>query len=158
MPSKVAPRHYPERIIQKYEVWCSVNRGKALPDRFCRDPPTGMDTEKAPFLLECRQSLVIYVYLNWSWGPHDASWFPGLLWSCTRVTVHAGIGEYSFCTPSLQPVLPLIPSFPKMSPGPVHRMGRTSGVRKGPRLLGFAQPFSIRTSGPALSAWLPPSR
>lgn len=98
------------------------------------------------------------VHSDWSWGPHDASWFPGLLWSCTRVTVHAGIGEYSFCTPSLQPVLPLIPSFPKMSPGPVHRMGRTSGVRKGPRLLGFAQPFSIGTSGPALSAWLPPSR
>lgn len=39
------------------------------------------------------------LYSDWSWCPHDAGGFPGLLWGCARVPVHAGIGEYPFCVP-----------------------------------------------------------
>lgn len=44
-------------------------------------------------------SLLRSLYSDWSRRPHDAGGFPGLLWSCARVSMHAGIGEYPFCAP-----------------------------------------------------------
>lgn len=43
-----------------------------------------------------------------------------------------------------------------MSLGLVHGTGRAGGVRKDPGPLGCAQPLTVLTSGPALSAWHPP--
>lgn len=48
-------------------------------------------------------SLLRSLYSDWSRRPHDAGGFPGLLWGCARVPVHAGIGEYPFCVPHTHP-------------------------------------------------------
>lgn len=37
------------------------------------------------------------LHSDWSRCPHDAGGFPGLLWGCAGVPVHAGIGECPLC-------------------------------------------------------------